>query len=140
VALLLIVRLTFEPDSGNRAGSPVTSKLTGAREGNAAMVTDSTQHDSRQQFMTTASQGVLARVGGQLRQFVCGLHGHDEFLHFEQGRISLQCVSCGYQSPGWEVKQAGARPEAQAVSAVTAAPAPRARILRLPSLSHRRVA
>lgn len=104
------------------------------------MVTESTQHDSRQQVVTTASQGVLARVGGQLRQLMCGLHGHDELLHFERGRISLQCVSCGYQSPGWEVKQAGARPDAQAVSAVPAAQPSRARILRLPTLTHRRVA
>ena len=40
----------------------------------------------------------------QLRQFICGLHGHDALLHFEQGRISLQCTSCGYETPGWDVK------------------------------------
>jgi hypothetical protein len=38
-----------------------------------------------------------------LRQFICGLHGHDALLHFGQGRISLQCTSCGYETPGWDV-------------------------------------
>jgi hypothetical protein len=41
-----------------------------------------------------------------VRQFFCGLHGHDALLHFEHGRISLLCTSCGYESPGWEVKAA----------------------------------
>jgi hypothetical protein len=31
----------------------------------------------------------------RLHQFVCGLHGHDSLLHFERGRMSLKCVSCG---------------------------------------------
>lgn len=39
----------------------------------------------------------------QAKQFVCGLKGHDDLMHFEQGRMCLQCVSCGYESPGWEV-------------------------------------
>lgn len=82
----------------------------------------------------TASGGVLARIGVTLRRLVCGFHGHDELLHFERGRISLQCVSCGYESPGWEVKQAPARSDAPA------APARRARVLRLRLLNDRRVA
>jgi len=97
----------------------------------------------------------MARLGGHLRQWMCGLHGHDELLHFEQGRISLQCVSCGYQSPGWEVKQgngsqgrvthgqATSGPVTQnpaAADAATAAPVRRARILRLPLVNHRHVA
>jgi hypothetical protein len=40
----------------------------------------------------------------QLRQFICGLHGHDSLLHFEHGRISLLCTSCGHETPGWDVK------------------------------------
>ena len=40
----------------------------------------------------------------QLQQFICGLHGHDALLHFGQGRLSLQCTSCGYETPGWDVK------------------------------------
>jgi hypothetical protein len=38
------------------------------------------------------------------RQFVCGLHGHDNLLEFGRGRLSLKCVSCGHESPGWEIK------------------------------------
>ena len=81
--------------------------------------------------------GVLARIGGRLRQVVCGLHGHDELLHFEQGRMSLQCVSCGHDSPGWEVTRAGGTGERREASA---APAPRARVVRMPIGDRRRVA
>jgi hypothetical protein len=94
------------------------------------MVTDGT----RQAAMTASNEGFLGKVGSQLRQWICGLHGHDELLHFEQGRMSLQCVSCGYQSPGWDVKRAAGRADTSAPSA------PRARVLRLPSMDHRHVA
>lgn len=65
----------------------------------------------------------------KVRQFVCGLHGHDPLLHFERERISLQCTSCGYETPGWDLK----------ASAVVTEPEP-ARFFRLPLLSERRVA
>lgn len=57
---------------------------------------------------TTVEQpdGVLSRAAQQLRQFMCGLHGHDSLLHFERGRMSLLCMSCGYETPGWDVKSA----------------------------------
>ena len=66
------------------------------------MFTDSTRHqgDSAQRPV-----GFLSRTTGQVRQFICGLHGHDALLHFESGRMSLLCTSCGYESPGWDVKQ-----------------------------------
>ena len=50
------------------------------------------------------STEILDRALGQVRQFVCSLHGHDALLHFEQGRMSLQCTSCGYETPGWDLK------------------------------------
>ena len=37
----------------------------------------------------------------------CVLHGHDAYLHFEQHRISLRCVACGYQTPGWNLQPNG---------------------------------
>ena len=89
--------------------------------------------DSSQQLTTNSQRGVLARLGDQLRQYLCGLHGHDDLLHFEKGRMSLHCVSCGYQSPGWEVKHA---PRATS----TADTAPRPRIVRMPLVGERRVA
>jgi hypothetical protein len=66
----------------------------------------------------------------QVRQFICGLHGHDSLLHFEQGRMSLLCSSCGFETPGWDVKGNQVRRE----------PAPAARrVVRMP-LAERRVA
>jgi hypothetical protein len=57
----------------------------------------------------------------QLRQFVCGLHGHDSLLHFENGRMSLLCTSCGHETPGWDVKSAPAR-EVEASSRIVSLP------------------
>jgi hypothetical protein len=38
-----------------------------------------------------------------LRQTYCGFFGHDALLQFNKDRIFLQCVSCGRESPGWEL-------------------------------------
>lgn len=65
-----------------------------------------------------------------IRQFMCGLHGHDALLHFETGRLSMRCTSCGHETPGWEIKPAASRPVAE----------PKAHVLRLPLVSERRVA
>jgi len=40
------------------------------------------------------------------REIVCGLHGHDNFLQFEQDRMCLKCVSCGHETPGWDLNEA----------------------------------
>ena len=53
----------------------------------------------------------FSRLGLLTRQFLCSLHGHDSLLHFEQGRMSLLCSSCGYETPGWDVKGVPARRE-----------------------------
>ena len=73
--------------------------------------------------------GMVTRAMGQMRQFLCGLHGHDALLHFNQGRISLQCTSCGYETPGWDVKGRTAAADAH----------PRT-VVRLPLVQERRVA
>ena len=88
------------------------------------MFTDSAQHQA-----STAPQGLFTRAAGQVRQLICGLHGHDALLHFDHGRMSLLCTSCGYESPGWDVKEASARRQH--------ADAP---IVRLPLVGERRVA
>ncbi len=67
------------------------------------MFTDSAQHQANPAPKPT---GLLARTGEQVRQFICGLHGHDALLHFDRGRMSLLCTSCGYESPGWDIKEA----------------------------------
>jgi hypothetical protein len=92
------------------------------------MVTDT------QQTMTAAltAAGVMTRVAEQLRQFICGLHGHDSLLHFERGRMSLLCTSCGHETPGWDLRS-NRRPQP-----TTATESPR--IVRMPLVRERRVA
>ena len=92
------------------------------------MVRDSAQHHPA----AATTTGVLLRVGGQVRQFICGLYGHDSLLHFEKGRLSLLCSSCGYETPGWDVKNA---PVVQSPAAE-----PKRRLIRLPILGERRLA
>jgi hypothetical protein len=75
------------------------------------------------------TNGLLTRAALQLRQFMCGLHGHDSLMHWEQGRISLLCASCGHETPGWDVK------EIPAVNAETSR-----RVVRMPLVQERRVA
>jgi hypothetical protein len=92
------------------------------------MVRDSAQHHPA----TATIFGPLARIGGQVRQFICGLHGHDSLLHFQKGRLSLLCSSCGYETPGWDMKGAPVV-ESPAVE-------PKRRVIRLPILGERRLA
>jgi len=75
--------------------------------------------------------GLITRTLDQTRQFLCGLHGHDALLHFEQGRMSLRCTSCGYETPGWDLNAAPADPQVME---------PKAGILRVPLVRERRVA
>jgi hypothetical protein len=44
-------------------------------------------------------------VFDRVRQTFCGLHGHDSLLQFKQDRMYLKCVSCGHESPGWEIAE-----------------------------------
>jgi len=75
---------------------------------------------------------ILSGVGESVRQFLCGLHGHDSLLHFEEGRMSLLCSSCGHETPGWDVKT----PPAQRDVTQTAS----RRMIRLPFAGERRAA
>jgi len=75
-------------------------------------------------------------VTDKVRQFVCGLHGHDALLHFEQGRMSLQCTSCGYETPGWDLRVARVSKEASPQTAEFGS----SRVVRIPFADERRVA
>lgn len=75
---------------------------------------------------------IVDRALDQARQLVCALHGHDALLHFEQGRMSLQCTSCGYETPGWDLK---GHESHQAIARRQAPP-----VVQLPLVSERRVA
>ncbi len=61
--------------------------------------------DRVQDADTLHTDRVGGRVMDRVRQAFCGLHGHDTLLHFEHGRMSLRCVSCGHETPGWELNQ-----------------------------------
>jgi hypothetical protein len=90
--------------------------------------------ESRQPRIDAPAQppiGLIGRAADHVRQFLCGLHGHDALLHFEHGRISLQCTSCGYETPGWDVKRVPAQLDAPQVAR---------HIIRLPLVGERRVA
>jgi hypothetical protein len=62
---------------------------------------------SRDDLSTTGTheEGLGERVIDRLRQVVCGLHGHDTYVQFEQDRMFLRCVSCGHETPGWAIKE-----------------------------------
>jgi hypothetical protein len=86
--------------------------------------------DTVHQITTTPEpDGALTRAVLQLRQFVCGLHGHDSLMHFERGRISLLCSTCGYETPGWDVKGAARRDGGES-----------SRVVSMPLVRERRVA
>jgi hypothetical protein len=54
---------------------------------------------------TQAANGFGAKAFQWMREAYCGLHGHDSMLHFEKDRMSLQCASCGHETPGWEMSE-----------------------------------
>ena len=71
------------------------------------MVTHSPRHAAAQPIVDVRPQPaerLATRVLEWIRQSYCGLHGHDSMLHFERDRMFLQCVSCGHQTPGWELE------------------------------------
>ena len=96
----------------------------GERKGIMAMSKDS----AHRTVVADEPLGPVARALGQVRQLICAFHGHDALLHFEQGRMSLQCTSCGYETPGWDLK-----------SRASATPSKRP-VVSLPLVSQRRVA
>jgi hypothetical protein len=53
----------------------------------------------------TESATVASGLLGMIRRLYCGLHGHDNLMHFEKHRMYLQCVSCGHTTPGWSLTE-----------------------------------
>ena len=64
-----------------------------------------TAHDGMRTTAGTGRPGAFARVMESVRQAFCGLRGHDTLLHFEDERMALRCVSCGHETPGWELNE-----------------------------------
>ena len=52
-----------------------------------------------------SEEQVAGSVMGRVRQIFCAMHGHDTMLTFEHDRMFLKCVSCGHESPGWELNE-----------------------------------
>jgi len=48
----------------------------------------------------------------RMQQRICAVQGHNLLLHFETHRLSLQCATCGWDTPGWIV--AAGRADARA--------------------------
>ena len=67
--------------------------------------TPMTAHDGLRTTAGTERTGGLARMMTTMNQLFCGLRGHDTLLRFENERMSLRCVSCGHETPGWELNE-----------------------------------
>ena len=71
------------------------------------MVTNYPQRLASQEALQThgSTSGWLESFSQRLSQMLCGFRGHDTLLHFEDERMSLRCVSCGHETPGWELNE-----------------------------------
>ena len=38
-----------------------------------------------------------------LSRVLCSFRGHDILMHFQHDRLSLRCISCGYETTGWSL-------------------------------------
>ena len=68
-------------------------------------IVSSVRFTSTGQGTQPEEEGLGGRALDRIRQVFCGLHGHDSLLQFEQDRMFLKCVSCGHESPGWELNE-----------------------------------
>jgi hypothetical protein len=59
----------------------------------------------RQRTTSGSQEGFGGRMLDWLRQTFCAMHGHDTMMRFEQERMSLRCVSCGHETPGWSLNE-----------------------------------
>jgi hypothetical protein len=70
------------------------------------MTPQTTSHDGGEfDFDAQTDDGLGSVMVAKMRQVICGMHGHDTLLQFEHDRMFLRCVSCGHESPGWELTE-----------------------------------
>jgi hypothetical protein len=69
-------------------------------------ITSSEGMTSAAEHVHPSEERFSGRILDRVRQIFCGLHGHDVYLQFEADRMFLRCVSCGHESPGWELNEA----------------------------------
>ena len=66
-----------------------------------------TAHNGLRRSADHAHIGGFGKLKVQMRQLLCSITGgHDAFLKYEGERLSLQCVSCGHETSGWELNEA----------------------------------
>ena len=73
-----------------------------ADAGSIPYATPADRHAIRSFWSRVTRDAVIAIAW--LRRVRCGLGGHLMVRHFEPGRISLECVGCGKQTPGWSIR------------------------------------
>jgi len=56
-------------------------------------------------FSATQTEERARGLSTCVHRGLCALGGHDLFLHYEPGRLSLQCVDCGWESSGWTIER-----------------------------------
>ena len=49
------------------------------------------------------ARAALRAAIARLRQTICGLSRHEYYVRSADGRIFLQCVTCGRETPGWRI-------------------------------------
>jgi hypothetical protein len=47
--------------------------------------------------------GIFTLVARAVIRFLCALRGHELVWHFEPDRLSLGCLKCGMNTPGWTI-------------------------------------
>lgn len=70
-------------------------------------------------LMHARAGSAATRVLDRMRQAYCGLQGHDNLLQFARDRMFLKCVTCGHESPGWEIAEPNRPPKVQPSAART---------------------
>jgi len=50
------------------------------------------------------TRAMAIAVAEILLQARCGLGGHAMAMRFEKTRMSLQCLGCGHNTPGWSIQ------------------------------------
>jgi hypothetical protein len=59
---------------------------------------------NRRQLPFDVAGRLIVGLSRRAHALACGLSGHDLLLHVEPGRLSLRCISCPYETPGWALK------------------------------------
>jgi hypothetical protein len=60
--------------------------------------------------VVTGEPGIVAMTANRFHALFCGARGHYFIRQFEPGRMSLRCLACAYESPGWTIDDRAARP------------------------------